>query len=74
MENLHHVDKSHCVTTEQKLLWNIMELLKEREAPLVMPQEVMDAPIICELCGKEHKNKGDTLACARLKKKGSANK
>ena len=51
-----------------------MELLKEREAPLVMPQEVMDAPIICELCGKEHKNKGDALACARLKKKGSANK
>jgi hypothetical protein len=53
------IDKSHCVTTEQKLLWNIMESLK-KETPLVLPEKKP-----CKHCGEAHDNKGQELACAK---------
>ena len=71
------VDKSHCVTTEQKLLWNIQELLKDR-VPVDVPQpkveEVVKPKDICTYCGGTHENKGQALACAKKFKKGSVSK
>jgi hypothetical protein len=72
------VDKSHCVTTEQKLLWNIQELLKDR-VPIDVPQPkvevVVDQPKdTCTYCGGTHENRGQVLACAKKFKKGSVSK
>ena len=81
MTDLLPVDKGHCVSTEQKLLWNIQELLKELKVPDVVPLskvEEKDQPTetkVCIHCGGTHDNKGQALACAKKhKKKGSAKK
>lgn len=52
---LFDIDRSHCVTTEQKLLWNILESLK-KETPLKQS---------CKHCGTVHDNRGQELACAK---------
>jgi hypothetical protein len=53
------IDKAHCVTIEQKLLYNIQELLKKESK----------AQVICKHCGGTHENIGQTLACAKKHKK-----
>ena len=70
------VEKSHCVTTEQKLLWNIKEILIKKESPLIIQQEATKEvketkKINCKGCGGTHDNMGAMLACCRNKKKES---
>ena len=62
------IHKSHCYTIEQKLIWNIMELLKQ-EAPLILQEEIKEElPELCQLCGKDHSNVGVRMACAKKNK------
>jgi len=61
------INKDHCYTIEQKLLWNIMELLKQ-EAPLILQEEKKEVLELCQLCGKDHSNVGVRMACAKKNK------
>lgn len=65
------IKRDSLITTEEKLLFDILQVLREIKQPLE-PQEVlrlmaMDAK--CKHCGKVHENKGQKLACAKKHKK-----
>jgi len=59
------LDKGHCVTTDQRVLYNIQVLLTELLNPIDTPT-VQDK---CPHCGKVHKNAGEKLSCAKKHKK-----
>jgi len=60
-------EKSHCVTIEQRLLYNIQELLKEFLNCFNKPNEGHEKSktINCKACGGTHNNMGEMLACCR---------
>jgi hypothetical protein len=59
------IDKSHCNSIEQRLLYNIHELLREKNNT----RNDQNKDTVCNLCGGVHLNQGERLACARKNKR-----
>ena len=69
LENLLPTDKGHCVTTEQRLLYNIQELLKELVEVNTLREPLKPVGEKCKHCGGVHNNVGEKLNCAKKHKK-----
>jgi len=68
------IKEYECITTQEKLLYNLTELLKGSPKPIKPPETVKAGNIgKCSVCGREWANTGDKLACAR-KHKGDKKK
>jgi hypothetical protein len=64
------------ISTEEKLLFDILQELKEINRKLPEPEPLRpiakateEREIQCKYCGGSHDNKGQFLACARKHKK-----
>ena len=58
------IDKGHCVTTDQRLLYNMLVLLRE-----LVDSEETPTVDTCPNCGKVHDNFGEKMSCAKKHKK-----
>lgn len=59
-------------TSEQKLLYMILQELKQMNSKLEKPTEKKITAKACKYCGEIHENKGQIMACAKKHKKEGA--
>jgi tRNA(Ile2) C34 agmatinyltransferase TiaS len=74
-----NIEERHIVSEQEKLLFNIQELMKniliklnkEVSKPELIKVEDENKPnqTLCKYCGGTHENKGQMLSCAKKNKK-----